>query len=302
MDILRVKEEILAQLPLNFRQMFTPLSFQHLQEIRFRCGKPLMVYGNGKACFLSENGNVVSDAGQAFLVHKEDMVALLSCFCENSVYSYQNEICDGFLTIGGGHRVGICGRAVFTDGKISNITDISGLNIRIAKEYIGCAQKILPMVSLPDGTVANTILIAPPQCGKTTFLRDLTRLVSKRFKVTLIDERSEIAAVKEGVAQLDVGTQTDVLDRFPKNIGMVSALRSLSPEVMVTDEVGSKEDAEAIKGVLRSGCRIITSMHAYNETDLCNEKKELYRLFDKAVILSARQGVPRVEKIADVLK
>lgn len=302
MDILKVKEQILTQLPIKFRNVFSKHSFLSLQEIRFRCGKPLMIYGANGGEMLSEQGKTVCEVGQAFLVSREDMLVLFGCFCENSVYAYQNEICEGFLTIRGGHRVGICGRCVMSEGKISNIADISGFNLRIAKEYIGCAEKLLPQILLPNHSMANTILLAPPQCGKTTFLRDLTRLLSRRFKISLIDERSEIAAVKDGIAQLDVGLQTDVLDQFPKREGMLFALRSLSPEIMVTDELGTEEDVKAVKRVLHSGCRILTTMHAESEHELRGEQRKLYDLFEKAVILSRKNGIPTLDRTIEIAK
>lgn len=307
MDVPAMKEQILAQLPFKFQLLLSKVAFEDLQEVRFRCGKPLMLYRAEGGCCIAQDGRVLPvRAGQAVrtqqpvLISHEDINALLGGFCENSVYAYQEEICDGFLTIRGGHRVGLCGRCVLTDGEISNIADISGFNLRIAREFIGCAQSLLPQIFCRNQAVANTILLAPPQCGKTTFLRDLTRLLSERFKVSLIDERSEIAAVKDGCAQLDVGMQTDVLDRFPKAAGMLLAVRSLSPEVMVTDELGSREDLAAVKSVLHTGCRIITSMHAESETQLRGEQRELYALFDKAVILTRRNGIPVVERVTDI--
>lgn len=302
MDILKRKEEILSQLPQKFRKVFFRESFRDLQEIRFRCGKPLMVYDFGGGRMLSAEGDTVQEAKQALFVQAEDMLSLLSGFCKNSVYAYQNEICEGFLTICGGHRVGIGGRCVMTEGKISNISDISGLNLRIAREYPGCAEALLPQILRQDKSLANTVLLAPPQCGKTTFLRDFTRLLSTRFKISLIDERSEIAAMKDRTPQLDVGLQTDVLDRFPKSLGMLAALRSLSPEIMVTDELGSEEDLKAVQRVLHSGCRILTSMHAESENELYGAQKDLYRLFDKVIVLSRKTGVPTVEKVGEIPK
>ncbi len=294
MDIPQLKKEILLQLPLRFRKMLAGVNFEKLQEIRFRCGRPIMLYENGPGIYITESGRPAADKNQAAMTDREDMASLMAAFCENSVYAYQREICDGFLTIRGGHRVGICGRCVMTDSKIVNITDISGLNLRIAKEFPGCADRILSKLCNEDTGILNTVLIGPPQCGKTTFLRDLCRLLSNRFKITVIDERSEIAAVKNGIPQFHVGAQTDVLDRFPKGQGMLTAVRSLSPEVIITDELGAGEDIAAVKSVLNAGCKIITSMHGYGVENLAEEKKSLLALFDCAIIMARRRGVPEM--------
>ncbi|MBQ3554523.1 MAG: stage III sporulation protein AA [Clostridia bacterium] len=298
----RLLTEILLQLPPRFRKILEDIDISKVQEIRFRAEKPLMIYEGREAYFLTEEGKKTILAGQAALVRKNDMEELLSSFCEHSVYAYLNEICDGFLTLGGGHRVGICGRCVLNKGEISNITDISGLNLRIAKEYVGCASEVFARLMNGEESVPNTVFIAPPQSGKTTFLRDFARLASKQFKVTIVDERSEIAAMKDGLAQFSVGLQTDVLDRFPKSKGMICAIRSLSPEVLITDELGSKDDLAAVRSVLNAGCRIVTSMHGDDPCDFIDEKNELYQLFDRAVILTRAGGIPKVAKVIEIQK
>lgn len=302
MDILRLKNEILAQLPLRFRRTLAELDFQAIQEIRFRSGRPLMVYHSGTAGFVTEAGRLTSDRERAVIVSGADISSLLAAFCENSVYAYQSELCDGFLTIRGGHRVGVSGRCVCSGGSITNVTEVSGLNLRIAREFFGCAEQILPAITGADGTVCSTILLAPPQCGKTTVLRELARVLSERFKVTVIDERSEIAAMKEGVPQFQVGLQTDVLDRFPKAAGMLCAVRSLSPDVMITDELGGEEDIAAVKNVFNAGCRIITSMHGFGAEELHGGRGELFALFDRAVVLMRKNGVPKIREILDIPK
>lgn len=302
MDILRLKNEILAQLPLRFRRTLAELDFQAIQEIRFRSGRPLMVYHSGTAGFVTEAGRLTSDRERAVIVSGADISSLLAAFCENSVYAYQSELCDGFLTIRGGHRVGVSGRCVCSGGSITNVTEVSGLNLRIAREFFGCAEQILPAITGADGTVRSTILLAPPQCGKTTVLRELARVLSERFKVTVIDERSEIAAMKEGVPQFQVGLQTDVLDRFPKAAGMLCAVRSLSPDVMITDELGGEEDIAAVKNVFNAGCRIITSMHGFGAEELHGGRRELFALFDRAVVLMRKNGVPKIREILDIPK
>ncbi len=299
MDIPCTKREILMQLPMRFRTILSNVDFNTLQEVRFRCAKPLMIHTDTGDCMLTEQGKPTLNQNEAFNICAEDIYMLMAAFCENSVYAYQREICDGFLTISGGHRVGISGRCVLSEGKIINVTDISGLNLRIAKEFKGCAEKIFEKIT-HNNEPLNTILISPPQCGKTTILRDLARLTSENKKVTIVDERSELAAVKEGAPQFDVGIRTDVLDRFPKSLGMLCAIRSLSPEVIITDEIGAEEDYFAVKSVLNAGCRIITSMHGYDTTKLSAKSKEMLLVFDCAVVLKREQGVPQVKEIIKI--
>ncbi|MBR5157207.1 MAG: stage III sporulation protein AA [Clostridia bacterium] len=296
MDIPQIKREILMQLPVCFRTVLSDVDFNGLQEVRFRCAKPLMIHTDSGDMMIAENGKPTASRESAYMVSAEEMAMLLAAFCENSVYAYQREICDGFLTIKGGHRVGISGRCVLSEGKIINVTDISGLNLRIAKEFKGCAESILARLA-SDNEPANIIIISPPQCGKTTILRDMARLISQNKKVTIIDERSELAAVKGGTAQFDVGIRTDVLDRFPKSMGMLLAIRSLSPDVIITDEIGGKEDYFAVKSVLNAGCRIITSMHGYDTKNLSEERREMLKMFDCAVVLTKKNGIPEVKEI-----
>ncbi len=300
MDIPLVKEEILSRLPVKFKNIIQNVDFEKVQEIRFRSGRPLMIEKDDKTIMLTAKGEETSALNRALLIEQEDISSLLSSFCENSVYAYQNEICDGFLTIKGGHRVGLCGKCVMADGKIVNITEICGLNLRIAKQYIGCAETLTRKLLKDEKRVANTIFLAPPQCGKTTYLRDLARALSKNNKVTIVDTRSEIAAVKDGVPQFDVGLQTDVLDRFPKAQGMLFALRGMSPDVIITDELGGEEDIRAVKSVLNAGISIVTSMHGKCPEELLGERAKLFSLFDFAVILSRTSGIPEVGSIIKI--
>lgn len=300
MDIPPVKEEILSKLPVKFKKILRNIDFEKVQEIRFRAGRPLMIETDDKSEILTVKGERDFDLNKAVIVLNEDILSVLSAFCENSIYAYQNEICDGFITINGGHRVGLCGKCVMSDDKIVNITEICGLNLRIAKQYTGCAQNIADKLLNDKKRIVNTIVLAPPQCGKTTYLRDLARIISKNNKVTIVDTRSEIAAVKDGIPQFDVGLQTDVLDRFPKAQGMLFALRGMSPDVIITDELGGEEDILAVKSVLNAGTSIVTSMHGRHPRELYGEREKLFGLFDVAVLLSRMSGIPEVSSIIKI--
>ena len=248
--------------------------FSHLQEIRIRTGRPVMLlYGKERKI-----------PGEVFLPTSDDIEKQIQIFCKSSRYAYQEEMKNGFLTLTGGHRVGLGGRAVIKNEEVIAMTDFSSINIRIAREYPNCSLPLLDKIT-EGNRIYSTVLISPPGVGKTTFLRDIGRMLSRNFRVCIVDERSEIAAMKNGAPQFDVGLQTDVLDAFPKEIGMRNALRALSPDVLITDEIGDEKDKKAIGEVLKGGCKIITSMHGYSIEEAQEKKGELMEFFECAVLL-----------------
>lgn len=282
---------------------------QGLQEIRIRQGQPVLAYGGVGESWLSLSGFVPATRQPVFAEAK-DIRHLLATISQSSLYALEEELRSGYVTIPGGHRVGLVGRAVLENGRVKTLKYITGFNFRLAKQVLGCATKLLPQLLRQDGFPHCTLIVSPPQAGKTTLLRDLTRSLSKGlaglprgFKVVLIDERSELAACYQGVPTLDVGPRCDVLDACPKAEGMVMALRALSPEVLVTDEIGRREDAAAMMEALHSGVSVITSAHA---SDLCELERrpvlgELLhnQSFGRYVVLSTRLGPGTVEAVLD---
>lgn len=283
-----ITNEILDRLPTALRSHLDGEELSNLCEIRFRANCPIMLY----------YGNTFKVCG-TYIVKTYDINAITTAFCDSSVYAHIGEIKHGFITLSGGHRVGISGECIMTGGEITNIGSISGINIRIAREFKNCARELVKYIK-KGGILKNTLIIAPPACGKTTMLRDISRSLSRQFKVTVIDERSEIAAVRRGIPQFDVGMQTDVLDRCPKDRGMMMALRSLSPDVIITDEIGARNDFDAICGVINAGCKIITSVHGYDVASVKAAKSELLSLFDMAIVLDRKNGVPRIVSAEDL--
>ena len=246
------------------------------------------------------------DISEIFLEDKiykptiEDISQTIETMSDYSIYALEQELKNGFITLKGGFRVGITGKVIIEDNKIKTIRNISSINIRIAREIIGCSNHILKYINTPS--IKSTIIISPPNCGKTTLLRDIIKNISDcKENVGLIDERSEIAGMYMGKIQLDVGKRTDILDRCPKSEGMLMLLRSMSPSVIAVDEIGSNDDIEAIEKIANSGIKIICTIHAYNIEDIKqkNNLKNILnkKIFERYIILNRKNGICNVDKI-----
>lgn len=293
-------ENVLDILPDDIsREIKNINSSSGITEIRLRVGKKGVMIFSGTELHLSR------------IIKLEDLLEILVNISRNSIYAIQNEINNGFVVIRGGHRIGICGEVVMQNGEIKNIKNISSMNIRIAKELIGCADKIMPYIVNGD-RIKNTLIVSPPGCGKTTILRDAIRQISNGVRalnfnglnVGLIDERGEIASVSYGISNLDVGNRTDILSNIPKSKGMEMLVRSMGISVIATDEIGSDSDVEAIKYASLSGVGMIFTMHGTSFEDIYRKKgiKELINenLFERIIILSNRKGPGTIESIQNI--
>ena len=283
-----------------------------LEEIRLRAEKPLIIQDFANEWFIDYNGNITQNTRQPFIVKQQDILNTLEIMSRNSIYAFQDEIKNGFITLTGGHRIGISGKAVIEDGKIINIKDFSSLNIRISRAVEGCSLKALKyIINWKDNSIYNTLIVSPPQCGKTTLLRDLTRVLSngicekgiRGMKIGLVDERSEIAACYKGVPQFDVGIRTDILDACPKSLGMIMMVRSMSPQVIITDEIGDKGDKDSIETILNAGVKLVASAHGYNISELKSRQEVLAliegHVFERYIVLSNAEGPGTIEEVVD---
>lgn len=275
----------------------------NLQELRIKAEKPLLIY--------SGNTEIISN----YIVTKEDIKTILQRVSNYSIYAFEEEIKQGYITIRGGHRVGICGSCVIDGSKIRTIKNIASFNIRICREVLECSQDLMKYI-IQNKKILNTIIISPPKCGKTTLIRDISRNISdglilggtnfRGVKVCIVDERSEIGACYNGIPQMNIGVRTDILDNCPKSEGIMMAIRSMSPDVIICDEIGTHKDIESIIMAMNSGVKLITTIHGYDIEDLY--KRPVFKdilenhVFERAIVLSGRQGVGTVEYIYDFNK
>lgn len=288
--------EILNYMSRNIKTAITNLlsnntiEIQSIEEIRLRTNKKIAIKYGQEVIFIE------------YIVTQEDILETFEKICENSVYSYKKQICEGFITIKGGNRVGITGSAVMENEKIVNIDYISSLNFRISREKYGCSKEILKYIlDIENKTIFNTLIVSPPGGGKTTILKDLIRNISTgipefNFKAKtcgVVDERGEISAMYRGIAQNDLGDLTDVIENIPKSLGMKMVIRSMAPSIIFCDEIGSKEDVEAICYAVCSGVKGVFTAHANTMEELKNNV-EINKLLNnhfiqRVIILDSNQ-------------
>lgn len=326
-------DNILIKLPESMRDRIMKLpkqALQQLEEIRIRTNTDTLLISGGREYSLRDGDEITAEV----------LEEILNRLLDYSYYAYEEELSRGYITIEGGHRVGICGRVTLENGQVHLIKDVSSLNIRRSREITGASEKILgavlspakvpaesvPNAEIPAGcggkkssvpsdisgacpsaadygrmVVRNTLIISPPKCGKTTMLRDLARNLSNAgFRIGICDERSEIAGCYDGKTSYDLGPRTDVLDGCPKADGILMLIRAMSPDVVMTDEIGKPEDAAAIRSALSAGVKIITTIHGSSFEDAAKSAVGgliTDHVFETLIFLSAQPVTGTVEKI-----
>ncbi len=243
---------------------------KNVREICIRTEKPVIFMCTNDYLFLRKDGKLTRNLNLPLkIASQRELEESLKMMCKDSVYSYTNEIKNGFLTLKGGHRVGLCGTAVIEDEKIVNVRDISTLSVRIARQMRNSADELLSSI---NNKFNGIILAGIPASGKTTILRELARKLSLLGeKVSVIDERNEFSGTYAGLAQNDLGF-CDILNGYPKAEGLTQAIRTLSPNVIVCDEIGTERDIQAIRQAVHAGVKLIVSMHAGSIDDFSRRK------------------------------
>lgn len=260
--------------------------FSSIQEIRLTVNKPVLI----------TKENRIYSIGSSLLSF-ENIRNIFSAFCEYSVHTYQKEICEGFITSEGGIRIGICGTAVYENQKISNIKDISSLNIRIPHEINGCAERL-------EKFDRGILIIGPPCSGKTTLLRDYARIKSKNSRLVIVDERMEIAGIYRGIPCFDIGFSS-VMNGFNKCDGIKMAVRSMSPDYIICDEFGDEDDINSAVYAMKSGAKIVATIHSSDKEDLMSKplfsKILSLKIFDCFVFLDRSCKIKEIYSETEML-
>ncbi len=286
------------------------LDYGNLQEIRLRINAPLMVVYDNREYFVSMKCELTDYMQDAFIITKNEIRETMEYISNYSLYAFEDEIRQGFITIQGGHRVGIAGKVILEDNRIKSMKHVSFINVRLSHQVKGCADLVVPyIVSEDKKNIFHTLIISPPRCGKTTLLRDIIRHISdgegvmEGITVGVVDERSEIAACYMGIPQNELGIRTDILDCCPKADGMMMLIRSMAPRIIAVDEIGSREDIEAIEYVINCGCKLIATVHGNSVDDIKNKpilgRLVREKIFERYIVMDNKKSIGCVEEIYD---
>lgn len=304
------REELIKIFSKDIRTILKQVSvdFEQVQEIRLRIHAPLLMIFNNHEYYITPEGNLSRRVDEAYMVSRQELKETLEYMSNYSLYAFEEEMKQGFITIQGGHRIGIAGKTITDDHGIRSMKFISFINVRLSHQVRGCAGPVLPFL-YENGDILHTLIVSPPRCGKTTLLRDIIRQVSNGtgpnagMTVGVVDERSEIGACYQGVPQNELGIRTDILDCCPKVQGMMMLIRTMSPRVIAVDEIGTREDLEAIEYVMNCGCKLIATVHGSSIEDIRQKpvlrKLVMERWFERYIILNNRGHIGNVNQIYD---
>lgn len=293
-----LKKNVTDCFGIRIRRILEKEDWNGITEIRVRSGKPLILRKGAEEIFINGEGRRTKDIKEAFVVSEADVSHTVTMLSDYSLYAFKEQLRFGYVTVPGGHRAAIAGSTVTDNGRITGLKNISSVSLRIANEKKGCAEKLFN--GLKDIFPVNILIISPVCGGKTTMLRDMIRIISDiGYTVGISDERGEIAACYMGVPQLDVGLRTDVLDSCPKAKGMSMLVRTMSPDYVASDEIGSEDDIKAIKEASLSGVNVICTAHGNDMTDISRRFGSDCDIFDVFVFLEGKRNPGKIKSIVN---
>ena len=293
-----LKKNVLDCFGERLRDILGAGDWENISEIRIRTGRRIILRQGGREILIDSAGRMTSDWDKAIKAQRQDVEAVMNMISDYSLYAFSSQLREGFITVPGGHRAAVAGTIVRdADGGISTIKNISSVSLRVASEKKGCAGKLAGEL-FSQGL--KSVLIVSPVCGgKTTMLRDMLRILSDGgHTVGISDERGEIAACYLGEPQLDVGERTDVLDCCPKAEGMSMLIRTMSPDIVAADEIGTAKDAEAIKAAALCGAAVICTAHG-NDMEGVRKRFMDLGIFERYVFLEGRDHPGAVRAVYD---
>lgn len=321
MEINKEMKEYMNNILKLLNQKISSIVLSHLNiierdafELRMRVGSPLSIKCISGSFFLDINKKTAKIADDYYLISKMDIEETISSLTLNSIHAFEKEIQQGYITIEGGHRVGLCGDCIYNHDDFKGFKSISSLNIRIAREFRGCSKEFMKYIINNSGSLYNTLIVGPPLSGKTTFLRDIAANLSDGLnepyfpgcELTIIDERGEISAPYNGISQMYIGKRTDVLSYCMKRDGFLMSIRAMAPKAIISDELGTKDDFETVQYALKSGVNIISTAHGFDIEDI---RKNIYlkdivenNFFDRIVTLAIGKKPSTVSQIYDISK